>query len=368
MMIEQLGRLPTMMLILRRIPQLLLCSIAFWFLFFPSGLHAQAVPRAIVKGYVVDDSTGAPIALANVFVVSSKIGTATDREGRFELTNVPLGALDIVASIVGYVPAIKNVRLADSTAVRVVFRLKPRAVQMPSVEVVEKDPAEWRRQLKKFSEAFFGSTTNASSCRILNPEVLDFTVDQETNELRVTAREPLKVENKALGYRFQCVFMYSAVSSNEFQFTASVGFEGLKPRDDKEAKEWEGRRREAYYGSKRHFLQSLIRKQSKKEGFFANLLGTSRHQEALRRPIGLEVDPDTLISPSDSPFEKKISFIGFLQVLYFRGGVLNISLLELQGPIAVIYTNGLNPLGIWTHGYWSLQRAAEMLPIDYEPE
>jgi hypothetical protein len=82
----------------------------------------------------------------------------------------------------------------------------------------------------------------------------------------------------------------------------------------------------------------------------------------------MEVNPDTLVSPSDSPFEKKISFIGYLQVIYSRGVVQHISLLELGGPIATIYTNGLNPLGIWTHGYWSLQRAGEMLPIDYEPE
>ena len=357
-----------MMSILKRIRQSLFYSIAFWSLFLSNGLHAQGVQRAIVRGHVVDDSTGAPIPMVNVFVVSSKIGTSTGREGRFELTNVPLGTLEIVASIVGYEPAIRSVRLADSTAVQMVFRLKPRAVQMPGMEVVEKDPAEWRRHLQKFSEAFFGSTPNTSLCRFLNPEVLDFVVDQETDELRVTAREPLKVENRALGYRFQCVFMYSAVTSDAFQFTASVGFEGLKPTDDKEAKAWEDHRRDAYFGSKRHFLQSLIRKQSKQEGFIAILLGTSWRQEALRRPVGLEVNPDTLVSPSDSPFEKKISFIGYLQVVYSRGGVRHISLLELQGPTAVIYTNGLNPLGIWTHGFWSLQRAAEMLPIDYELE
>jgi len=354
------------MLILKTLRPIHFCCIAFLSLFFSSGLHTQAVPHAIIRGYVVDDSTGVPIPLVNVFVVNSKIGNATDREGRFELTNVPLGTLEIVASIVGYVPAVRTVRLASPTPVHVVFRLKPRAVQMPGMEVVEKDPSEWRRQLKKFTEAFFGSTPNASSCRLLNAEVLDFAVDRE-NQLAVTAREPLKVENKALGYQFQCVLMYSTVATGKFQFTSFVAFEGLKATSDKEAMEWENSRREAYYGSKRHFLESLIRKRSKEEGFTAYLLGNSWHQEALRRPVGLEVDPDTLVSPSDSPFERKLCFVGFLQVLYSREGKRHISLIELQSPIAVIYTNGMNPLGIWTHGYWSSQRAAEMLPIDYEP-
>jgi hypothetical protein len=357
------------MSILQRIPRTLpYYSIVFWLIFWSIGLHAQGVQRAVIQGTVVDDSTGTPIPLVNVFVVSSKIGSATDRQGKFKLTNVPLGALEIVASIVGYDPAIRSVRLSDSTLVKVDFRLKPRAVQMPGVEVVEKDPEEWRKHLKKFSEAFFGTTRNASSCKILNPEVLDFAGDPETNELKVTAREPLKVENKALGYRFQCVFMYSVVTSNTFEFSASAGFEALKPTDADEETKWEAGRREAYYGSKRHFLQSLIRKQSRLEGFSANLLGSSWHQEALRRPTGMEVDPETLVFDSDFSFEKKISFIGFLQVIYSRGGVRRISLLELGGPIATIYTNGLNPLGIWTHGYWSMQRTAEMLPTDYEPE
>jgi hypothetical protein len=355
-------------LIETRAIRLLLCMIVSWLTLSPSGLYGQQMSRAIVRGHVVDDSTGAPIPLANVFVVSSKIGSATDREGKFELTNIPPGAWEIVASIVGHVPEIRTVRLSDSTAVQIVFRLKPRPVQMASVEVVEKDPTEWRRQLKKFSDAFFGTTRNASLCRFLNPEVLDFAVEKETAHLSVTAREPMKVENKALGYVFQCVLMYSTVGTGTFQFTAYVGFEGLRSTNDNETKAWESSRRKAYYGSKRHFLESLIRKRSKEEGFTANLMGFSSPKEALNRPVGLGVNPDTLVSPGDSPYERRLSFMGYLQVIYSREGVQHISLLELHGPTAIIYTNGLNPLGIWTHGYWSLQRAAEMLPVDYEPE
>ena len=355
-------------LIVTRAIRLLLCIIVCWFTLSPSGLYGQQMSRAIIRGRVLDDSTDAPIPLANVFVVSSKIGIATDREGKFKLTNIPLGTWEIVASIVGYVPEVKSVRLTGPTASQVIFRLKPRPVQMASVEVEEKDPTEWRKQLKKFSDAFFGSTRNALLCRILNPEVLDFGVEKETGQLSVTAREPLKVENKALGYVFQCVLMYSTVGKGSFQFTSYVGFEGLKSTNADEVKGWEISRRKAYYGSKRHFLESLIRKRSKEEGFTANLMGFSWHREALNRSIGLEVNPDTLVSPGDSPHERKLSFMGYLQVIYSRGDLQHISVLELRGPIAVIYTNGLNPLGIWTHGYWSLQRAAEMLPVDYEPE
>jgi hypothetical protein len=82
------------------------------------------------------------------------------------------------------------------------------------------------------------------------------------------------------------------------------------------------------------------------------------------------VNVDGLLSPGDSPHEKKLVFQDLLQVIYTRENVTRISLLELNGPSVTVFTNGLtaNPLGLWTYGYWSTQRGAEMLPIDYEPE
>ncbi len=57
-------------------------------------------------------------------------------------------------------------------------------------------------------------------------------------------------------------------------------------------------------------------------------------------------------------------------MIYTRGNVTRISLIEMNGLSVTVFANGLtaNPLGLWTYGYWSTQRAAEMLPIDYEPE
>jgi len=335
-----------------------------------NGLFPQQIPKAIVKGRVVDDSTGAPLPLANVFVSNSTIGTAANEEGKFELKGVPLGTQQIVASIVGYKPASFTAQLSDSIVQIVEFRLKSRPVQIPGVEVEEKDPVEWRKHLQKFTEVFLGWTPNAAKCRIVNPEVLDFAFDEGANRLVATAREPLEIENFALGYRFQCMLVLFTQSPQAFQYIGFTAFRLVVPRSVAELEEWKTNRRNAYYGSKRHFLQALVKNSTKKEGFDVYSIRKDWTDRALRRPVGFEVNVDGLLSAGDTPHEKKLDFQDLLQVIYTRGNVTRISLLELNGPSVTIFTNGLtaNPLGLWTYGYWSTQRGAEMLPIDYEPE
>jgi hypothetical protein len=163
--------------------------------------------------------------------------------------------------------------------------------------------------------------------------------------------------------------MLFTATPSSFQYVGHMGFEALQPRDDGEAELWKINRRISFYGSKRHFLHSLVRKKTKEEGFEVNYLGADWSASALRWPAGYKVDPDTLLHLGDTPFERKLTFFPeVLQIIYTPTYEWHISLIELAGPSSIVYLNGLNPLGILTHGYWSSQRAAELLPSDYEPE
>ncbi|MGA3243879.1 MAG: carboxypeptidase-like regulatory domain-containing protein [Bacteroidota bacterium] len=333
-------------------------------------LFPQQVPKGMIRGRVLDDSTGAPLPLANVFVSNSTVGTAANEEGKFELRGVPIGTQQIVASIVGYKPVSFATQVNDSVVQVIQFRLRARAVQLPGVDIEEKDPVEWRKHLQRFIDAFFGSTPNSERCRILNPQVLDFAYDEDADRLVATAREPLDIENLALGYRFQCVIVLFTHSPPAFQYIGFTTFRPLVPRSVDEADQWKANRRNAYYGSKRHFLQALGKKTTKKEGFDVYSIRRDLMWSALKKPAGFEMNVDGLLSPGDSPYEKKLDFQDLLQVVYTRDNVTRISLLELTGPSMTVFTNGLtaNPLGLCSYGFWSTQRGAEMLPIDYEPE
>ena len=342
----------------------------FCFSFLPQVVDAQLTPKATIKGRVVDDSTGAPLPLANIFVSNSSIGTAANAEGKFELHGVPIGTQQIFASIVGYQPSSFTAHLSDSLVHVVEFRLKARPVQMPGVDVEEKDPVEWKANLGRFVRAFFGSTPNAASCKIVNPQVLDFSWDEAASKLVATAREPLEIQNLALGYHFQCVLVLFTNSPQSFQYLGFAGFRELTPQSAAEADRWKANRRLAYYGSKRHFLQALLKKSLKEEGFEVNGVRREWLASALSRPFGYSIDATTLISSGDMPYEKKLVFQDLLEVVYTRAGKTQISLLEMNGMSVSIFTNGLtaNPLGLYLYGYWATQRGAEMLPLNYEPE
>ena len=86
-------------------------------------LSPQQVPKGMIRGRVLDDSTGAPLPLANVFVSNSTVGTAANEEGKFELRSVPIGTQQIVASIVGYKPVSFTAQVNDSVVQVVEFRL-----------------------------------------------------------------------------------------------------------------------------------------------------------------------------------------------------------------------------------------------------
>jgi TonB family protein len=55
-----------------------------------------------LSGRIIDKNTGEPLAGANIIVNDTSIGSASDREGNFQLQNIPPGDHEISVSYVGY--------------------------------------------------------------------------------------------------------------------------------------------------------------------------------------------------------------------------------------------------------------------------
>lgn len=335
-----------------------------------SNAYAQEALKVTVVGRVVDDSTGALLPLTNIFISNSTIGTAADSSGKFVLRGVPIGNQEVVASIVGYKPETVTLKLADSTTQVVTFRLKASPVQLQEVEVEAKDPVEWRKNLDRFTKAFIGSSTHSPGCSLVNPQILDFSYEEHAGKLVATARAPLEIENRALGYHITCNLLLFIAVGDGLQFIYLNAFRLLQPNHTMESEQWTFNRRNAYFGSKRHFLISLIKNRVKQEGFEVFSVQRDGVQTALRRPAGFEVEVGGILGQGETPFERKLRSEDLLQVVYTNGVSKQYSVFELKGGSQVIFANGLsaNPLGLRMYGYWSMQRVAELLPIDYEPE
>lgn len=356
----------------------IILSVSILLTFFVPNLSAQNIFKGVIKGKVVDDSTNAPLPGANVFVASSTIGTASGNDGKFQITNVPYGIHQIVASFIGYTPLIETIDMTDTTEKEIVFRLKPKNFQLSPVVVEGNEPEEWKNNLKKFITQFFGKTPNAEQCKLLNPEVLDFSFDEETSAFTATVREPLIIENKALGYRLYYYLKYFKETDKRFQYYGVTKFEQLESDSPEEIKQWKINRQNTYYGSRRHFFYSLFHKSAEEEGFkvkwIRRELGLSagfRYGTEINPYLGNEVDPNTLLTDGKTIYEKKLSYKNILQATYGEN-TLNkrISRIELVQDSITVYSNGeiAEQLGILTFGYWSTQRAAEFLPWEYKPQ
>ena len=85
-----------------------------------------------VTGAVRDSLTGEPIAGAAVTVVGTQLGTSTNGEGRFVLTDVPQDATTLEISFIGFLP--KRVTIQGDRELAV--RLEPTIDQLDEVVVV----------------------------------------------------------------------------------------------------------------------------------------------------------------------------------------------------------------------------------------
>lgn len=340
-------------------------------------------PRATISGRVIDVATTEALPNVNVFLAGTSLGAATDRDGRFEIKNVPLAAHDLVVSMVGYKRQTLPMRIFEPRVYRVDIRLQPVAIETQTVEVVAKDPEEWREHLKRFEEEFFGETHNAEYCTILNPEVLDF---KETGKVfEVAFHVPILVENRALGYRMEFFIEEFRIEDFSLQYRAKTRFEELTPRDEEERSRWKEQRRRAYYGSKTHFLKALAQGRTKEEGFEVSLVPNVRPLGRDYRASKVSVDPQNYVLGTEFEFQRRLKFPSYLEIIYTRErpeanfqrmfdsptplAERQISWITMNRLTVLFTTDGhtLDSYALKVYGYWAFERIAELLPMDYDP-
>ncbi len=91
--------------------------------------------RSTVVGTVIDAYTRLPLRQANVVILGTPLGVATDAEGRFEIPRVLAGHLLLRVSYVGYAAHTDTLILAPGTRKTVTVALVPNAIEFAAVEI-----------------------------------------------------------------------------------------------------------------------------------------------------------------------------------------------------------------------------------------
>jgi hypothetical protein len=352
------------------------------------ALHCSALlfgQGGNIKGHIIDAQTNESLPYANIFINNTTIGTATDVNGDFQIKDVPNGRSELVVSYVGYQLTQFKVEIVDKDIDVGTIAIQQLKQQLSNVEVKGTRDKAWEKQLKKFEKVFLGEDQAASSCKILNPWVIDFSEGEEKT-LMATAGVPIQINNMALGYKVNFYLKDFITNNKGYAISGNVRFEEMITTNATEALAWIQNRKNSYIRSDRHLFKAILENRIKEEGLnlYTDIPGASN--TSLRSPyfytdLNKKIMPcDTIgivtTEPSRNAF--KITLKGrieihnqndYARVRTFRDIPYSVSWIEFRNGFVLVNKNGiaLNPGDVIISGDMNADRVARMLPLDYEP-
>lgn len=338
--------------------------------------------QAVVEGRVADATTGQALEGAHIFLSGTKLGTQTDRLGRYALWDIPTGSYRLVITMIGYERKVNSLEVGPGDHINIDLSLKPMVYEMEELTV--DDPGrKWRKNLEYFEKLFLGTSENADSVIILNPEVLRFD-SNFWGRLTAEALAPLQIVNKSLGYEIT-YYLY------EFKHTGLTTFwdgeplfKEMTPSGPLQQFRWEYNRIKAFYGSVRHFWLAVLHDRVEEEGF--RIYKVREHVFPGEMIHRFRVSAEDLIRPGAKEYLKRIQFLGSLEIIYMHEaedrrylqwiherakgpGGPQVSRLELNDNSITVDEAGevIEPYGVTRFGYFWFHRLADLTPREYRP-
>jgi len=343
------------------------------------------------KGVLLDKLTNQPIAGASVFINASGIGTISASDGTFNLSKfiqAQFGHPVLTIVAIGYQTATYN--LANTKGALVIY-LNPLVRELQTVTVTAAEKNGWVKYGKDFIESFLSYSNFSKLCTIENPEVLKFYYEANNNSLKVMAKKPLIIQNKALGYKIK----YWLESFEHNFSTRILSYSGLTYYEDlirpnkrkAQTAKWIRNRATAYQGSVMHFVRSVHAGTLASSGFIVRRL--DKVEGRIKGTYTSVLNPKILVEADFSDTvenQRIIQFPKFLYVLYNKEleelpyliklqpfkkptPAPQTSIVQLVGVDAVeIFDNGhLEPaIAFFLEGYWSYEKLDKLLPLDYK--
>jgi len=380
-----------------------------------------------IKGHVISQADTKPVAGANVFLSNTTLGAHTAADGSFTITNIKPGEYRLTVTNVGFDAYTQTILITHADVNLQPITIFPSSVKLNAVTINAKKGAdpERPRYMEWFKAEFLGSTDSAKSCKILNPELLDFDYDNAANILTAKSADFLIIQNDLLGYKVKYLLKNFFLTFDEdqnhiFNFSGSVQFEPMKGTANDE-KRWQRNRQQFYENSQTHFLRAAIAGTIDKENFrvlripgnparpsdsliqenlrvYRLLKDDKKYRDSLKYWEKKAALPKTLDKADYTPLKKEDLLKGpdkygfytlvFNNDAYFitynkdkrfnRSARSKLASAENQDNTLLSYghktmrfdKNGspVDPDGLVYDGIWIRGRLATLLPLDYEPQ
>lgn len=380
-----------------------------------------------ISGHVISQTDTKPVTGANVFLSNTTLGGHTAADGSFIISNVKPGEYQLTVANIGFDTYTQKILITHTDITLQPIIIFPASVKLNAVTISAKKGAdpERPRYMEWFKAEFLGSTDSAKSCKILNPELLDFDYDNAANILTAKSADFLIIQNDLLGYRVKYLLKNFFLTFDEdqnhiFSFYGSVQFEPMKGTASDE-KRWQRNRQQFYENSQMHFLRAAIAGTIDKENFrvlripgnparpsdsliqenlkvYRLLKDDKKYRDSLKYWEKKAALPKTLDKVDYTPLKKEDLVRGpdkygfytlvFNNDAYFitynkdkrfnRSARSKLASAENQDNTLLSYghktmrfdKNGspVDPDGLVYDGIWIRGRLATLLPLDYEPQ
>jgi hypothetical protein len=345
-------------------------------------IPAYAQDNYTISG-TVKSATGEKIESATMFIAGSQKVTMTNANGQFAFRSISSGTYQLVVNMLGYSSIKQNVIINDKSET-IDITLGEKQIVLKEVivgGVKQKKVLEQEKSyLKTFIKKFMGESENAKACKIINPEIIEFSTSKGI--LKAATYDFLEIENVNLGYHIKYLlktFEYDEKRDNTY-YDGDCVFENLNGTPEQQAV-WAANRKKTYDGSLMHFLRSVYANTSRQEGF---LIYLSRNDLF---PMTIAPNPvvaEQIIKHLDSNFIT-FRFKKRLYVIYDKKKAAKEDKIiddpswivsDLPGNASIFMVDSqvdrrgsyADHGGLLIQGAWVKKRIGEQLPLEYVPQ
>lgn len=115
-------------------------------LFFSLSLQAFSQDKSSsIAGVVRSESNGLALAGANVLVLGTNVGAATNGDGQFLITGLSSGSYELRITSLGYRPEFRTVTVREGEPAKIEVILSSAPIQFPDVEIIGSAPSALQR-------------------------------------------------------------------------------------------------------------------------------------------------------------------------------------------------------------------------------
>ncbi|MES3018265.1 MAG: carboxypeptidase-like regulatory domain-containing protein [Bacteroidota bacterium] len=311
-------------------------------------LHSFDVSGQLIKGQILIYGTEDHLPYANVYYDGSYKGAISDSLGNFQLDPPASGKSPIIVSAVGY----HSTSIPDYTSEEFIkIYLQPKVYSLDAV-VVTYDGMSREEKEAIFKAEFIGVSSNSLQCEIVNIDDIELVYNRRRKTIEAFAKQPIILQNKALGFKITYYLEQFKYSPGNIYFSGNYFFEPDTTLSGRNLNRVEKRRRDAYLGSRMHFIRSLYNDRMKQEGY--TLVNFSRQTQDYS---GLVVDTE----------QGRSIFMKSRLAVFYKGDYGDLTFLDKNKDFTVITKSGFyDPTGITWSGHMANQRMGDLLPFEYD--